>query len=125
MKGTDIALIIFVALISTGISFWVGNMVLGNPDDRTETISYMDVITDSLNEPDNEYFNPKAKNPTVEVFIGKCESGMHWNEVLQLCDDGEGNTSDPIDDDDDDEDEDEDENNENQNNQNNQNNTGD
>ena len=75
MKGTDIALIIFVALISTGISFWVGNMVLGNPDDRTETISYMDVITDSLNEPDNEYFNPKAKNPTVEVFIGKCESG--------------------------------------------------
>ena len=52
MKGTDIALIIFVALISTGISFWVGNMVLGNPDDRTETISYMDVITDSLNEPD-------------------------------------------------------------------------
>ena len=57
MKGTDIALIIFVALISTGISFWVGNMVLGNPDDRTETISYMDVITDSLNEPDNEYFD--------------------------------------------------------------------
>jgi hypothetical protein len=74
-----------------------------------------------MNEPDKEYFNPKAKNPTVEVFIGKCESGMHWNEVLQLCDDGEGNTSDPIDD----EDDENGDNNENNENQNNQDNTGD
>lgn len=35
MKGTDIALIIFIALISIGVSFWLANTILGDPNDRT------------------------------------------------------------------------------------------
>ena len=35
MKSTDIALIIFIGIVSFGISFWLGNLMLGDPNDRT------------------------------------------------------------------------------------------
>jgi len=91
MKGTDIALIIFIALLSVGISFWLGNTILGDPNDRTEKITYMDVISDKLEEPSVETFNPKAYNPTVEVYIGECDTGYTWSQSLQACVDSLGN----------------------------------
>ena len=119
MKGSDIALIIFVALLATGLSFWLGNMILGDPNDRTEKITYMDVISDNLEEPSVEIFNPKAYNPTVEVYIGECDTGYTWSQSMQACVDSLGNEQPK----DDEEDEEEEENqnggdNENQNDQN-------
>lgn len=102
MKGTDIALVIFIGMVSFGISFWLGNMILGDPNDRTEQITYMDVLSDDLNEPSGEIFNPKAYNPTVEVFVGECEEGFTYDSENERCIDASGNVQGDTDDDDDD-----------------------
>ncbi len=123
MKGTDIALIVFVAMLATGISFWLGNAILGDPNDRTEKITYMDVISDNLEEPSSETFNPKAYNPTVEVYIGECDTGYSWSQALQACVDSLGNEQ-PDDNDEDEEEGEEDQGGGEDENQNDQNNTG-
>lgn len=107
MKSTDIALIIFIGIVSFGISFWLGNLMLGDPNDRTETITYMDVITDDMKAPDNEIFNPKAYNPTVEVFVGECDDGFTYDSENNRCIDANGNVQGDVVDDDDEEDDDE------------------
>ena len=73
MKKADIATIILVASLSTLITYWVVDAMLPKPDEMTETIETMDIISVEVAEPDGEVFNPSAINPTVEVFVGRCE----------------------------------------------------
>ncbi|MCQ2570945.1 MAG: hypothetical protein MJ154_01710 [Candidatus Saccharibacteria bacterium] len=86
MKNTDIALIILVAAISVVASYLLGNAILGDPNDRVETLSYMDPISNSIEQPDIETFNATAAlNPTVEVYVGNCGPLEDWNEAKHTC----------------------------------------
>ena len=102
MKNTDIAMIILVATISVVASYFIGNAILGDPNERVETVSYMDKIDEGIQEPDEETFNPYALNPTVEVYVGNCGPLEEWNEAKHLCVPKDSlNTSDDSDDSDD------------------------
>ena len=85
MKNTDIAMVVFIAAISVALSYFLGNTILGDPNDRVESVDYMERISGQIDEPDNETFNPKAKNPTVEVFVGNCGPLEIWNEEERVC----------------------------------------
>ena len=85
MKNTDIAMVVFIAAISVALSYFLGNAILGDPNDRVESVDYMERISSQIDEPDNETFNPKAKNPTVEVFVGNCGPLEIWNEEERVC----------------------------------------
>lgn len=85
MKNTDIAMVVFIAAISVALSYFLGNAILGDPNDRVENVDYMERISSQIDEPDNETFNPKAKNPTVEVFVGNCGPLEIWNEEERVC----------------------------------------
>lgn len=85
MKNTDIAMVVFIAAISVALSYFLGNAILGDPNDRVESVDYMERISGQIDEPDNETFNPKAKNPTVEVFVGNCGPLEIWNEEERVC----------------------------------------
>lgn len=85
MKNTDIALIVVVATLSVVISYFVGNMILGNPSDRVEKISYIEPIDGDIAMPNEEIFNPKAVNPTVEVYVGNCGPMEHWDNDIKIC----------------------------------------
>ena len=85
MKNTDIAMIILVATISVVASYFLGNAILGDPNERVETVSYMNKIDNGIQEPDIETFNPYALNPTVEVYVGNCGPLEEWNEAKHLC----------------------------------------
>jgi hypothetical protein len=85
MKKTDIALIILIAAISVGLSWWIGNAVLTNPDDSVVTLDYMPQIGSTLDEPNIINFNTYAPNPTVEVYVGKCPYGQKWDESKKSC----------------------------------------
>ena len=85
MKNTDIALIILIASISVVASYLLGNAILGNPSDRVESVSYMEPIGSSIEQPDVETFNAKALNPTVEVYVGNCGPLEEWNEAEHVC----------------------------------------
>lgn len=85
MKNTDIAMVILIAAVSVVLSYFLGNAILGDPNDRVESIEYMDRISGSIDKPDAETFNAKAKNPTVEVFVGNCGPLEIWNENERVC----------------------------------------
>ena len=52
---------------------------------NVETVSYMDPIGSSIEQPDVETFNPKAYNPTVEVYVGNCGPLEVWSESKHIC----------------------------------------
>lgn len=85
MKNSDIAMIILVASISVVVSYFLGNAILGDPNDRVENISYMNKIDSGIQEPDIETFNAYALNPTVEVYVGNCGPLEQWNETKHIC----------------------------------------
>lgn len=80
MKSTDIALIILIAAISIGISFWVTNSVLGDPAESVAEVSYIDDIGGIVADPDPETFNTFALNPTTDVVVG-CDAGQTWVSI--------------------------------------------
>ena len=85
MKATDIALVIVVGIVSVLGSYWIGNLILGDPSNKTTEVYYMDKISDSIESPDVETFNVKAKNPTVEVYVGNCQVGQVWDTGKLKC----------------------------------------
>ena len=85
MKNTDIAMIILVASISVVVSYFLGNAILGDPNERVETVSYMNKIDSGIEQPDVETFNAHALNPTVEVYVGNCGPLEEWNEAKHIC----------------------------------------
>lgn len=93
MKSSDIALIVLLAVVSVLVSYWVGGMLLGNPDDDTYSITYVDSIAGDLSQPDDETFNPTSLNPTVEVIIGECSEGEVWSDKMQRCVEEDGKDS--------------------------------
>ena len=85
MKNTDIAMVILIAAVSVAVSYFLGNAILGDPNDKVENLEYMNTISGTIDEPDDETFNPKAKNPTVEVYVGNCGPLEVWNEEERIC----------------------------------------
>ncbi|MBR6166572.1 hypothetical protein IKQ65_03005 [Candidatus Saccharibacteria bacterium] len=85
MKNTDIALVIMIALVSTVVSYFLGNALLGDPNERVVNVDYMDVIGSNVDEPDEESFNVDAINPTVEVYVGNCGPMEVWDANAKVC----------------------------------------
>ena len=75
MKSTDIALIIFIAIVSIGISYFGANALMGDPSDKFEKIEYINDISGIVAEPDAETFNVTALNLNEDVNSGKCNYG--------------------------------------------------
>ena len=75
MKSTDIALIIFIAIVSIAISYFGANALLGDPSEKIENIQYVNDITDVIVDPDSETFNATALNPNEDIQAGKCSYG--------------------------------------------------
>ena len=85
MKSTDIAAAIMIAIASTAIAYFLGNAFLGDPNDESVSVSYMDPIAATVAQPDPEVFNNEAINPTVEVFVGNCKDGEVWDPETGSC----------------------------------------
>lgn len=85
MKNTDIALVVLVATISVVASYLLGNAILGDPSNRVENVKYMPAISGTVDDPDAEYFNNNALNPTVEVYVGNCGPLETWDEGKKKC----------------------------------------
>lgn len=85
MKGSNIATIVLISIITTIAAAIMVNSLLGDPNDEFVTVDYMDVISEDVAQPDSEVFNNKAVNPTVEVYVGNCATGEKWDEEEQRC----------------------------------------
>jgi hypothetical protein len=85
MKNTDIALVVLIAAVSVAISYFLGNAILGDPNDRVTTVEYMEKISDTVEDPDIETYNNTALNPTVEVYVGDCGAMEVWDSAAKKC----------------------------------------
>ena len=75
---TDLATSIGMAILGAVMAFAVCNMLFGEiKDESFRTINGK--VDTSLGTPDEEIFNYKALNPTVEVYIGDCELDFYGN----------------------------------------------
>ena len=92
MKNSDIALVILIAAISFGLSYWIVGAIMKNPSKRVEKISYIQEISETIDEPDHETFNAYAINMNEDGYSGKCGYGTHYNGVTCVKDGTEENT---------------------------------
>lgn len=89
MKQSDLITVILVAVIGLMVAFSLTNMLLGDPDLRSESFKMMDNMSSELVEPDGEVFNQSAINPTIEVRVGDCldhdQNGILDKAELVAC----------------------------------------
>jgi len=85
MKNTDVALVVMIAVVSVAVSYFLGNAILGDPNNRVVYVDYMDSISDTVEEPDIETYNNSALNPTVEVYVGDCGAMEVWDSAAKKC----------------------------------------
>ena len=73
MKKSDIISIVLVAMIGVFVSWFLINLLMGNPDEAKVSYKNIEVVDAGLAEPNSEVFNADAINPTIEVYVGDCE----------------------------------------------------
>lgn len=87
---TDLVTSIGAAILGSIIAFVVVNMLL--PEIAPVSFKRIDnpSMSYELTEPDEEIFNPRALNPTVEVYVGDCtEYDIYGNCIERASDDDE------------------------------------
>lgn len=73
MKQNDIIMVVVIAISGFVASLFVCNTVLGDPDNESVVVDSIKPVSNEVAEPNPEVFNSKAINPTVEVYVGRCE----------------------------------------------------
>ena len=70
---TDLASAVVAAILGFGIAFFATNLFI--PAIEDVSFSNLDTsVSSELTEPNEEVFNYKALNPTVEVYVGQCQT---------------------------------------------------
>ena len=89
MKKSDLITVILIAVIGTIAAFFLVNSILGDPNEKTVTFSYVANDLSELAQPDEEVFNSVAINPTIEVTVGSCvdldQDGQLGTAELLVC----------------------------------------
>ncbi|MDO4611891.1 MAG: hypothetical protein Q4B29_00280 [Candidatus Saccharibacteria bacterium] len=78
---TDLATSILAAIVGTVLAYFIVNIFL--PPIESFTFSTLSGTNNySLTEPDEDIFNFRALNPTVEVYVGDCTNYSETGECL-------------------------------------------
>ncbi|MBR2998519.1 hypothetical protein IKF34_01970 [Candidatus Saccharibacteria bacterium] len=70
-----------VAILGTIIAFVACNLLFS----EIEPVSFKNVdasFTTDIPDPNPEIFNPRALNPTVEVYVGNCETFDEFGQCV-------------------------------------------
>ena len=70
MKQKDIALIVVVVFVSGIFSYLLSSVLIGDPTSRVQTAEVVEPISTDFTQPDEQYFNESAVNPTQTIEIG-------------------------------------------------------
>lgn len=67
MKQNDIAALVLIVALAGVISYFVGNAVIGTPDNDPVQIEKVTKINPTFPIPDSRIFNDRAIDPAVEI----------------------------------------------------------
>ena len=70
MKQKDIFLIVIVVIVSATASFFLSNLLFGNPKKNPQKAEVVAPITAEFTQPDARYFNKDSIDPTLNISIG-------------------------------------------------------
>jgi hypothetical protein len=87
MKQSDITTVILIGVIGLVVSYILVNTLL--PEMAVVSYKGIEPIDTVLAEPDSEVFNIDAINPTLETYIGSCDTdrdGVVSTQEAALCD---------------------------------------
>ena len=70
MNKNNIAILILIIAVAAGVSYAVGNAVLGSKALKPVTVKTATPITSDINKPESKVFFEGAINPTVQITIG-------------------------------------------------------
>lgn len=69
MKQKDIAMIIVIAFIAAGVSYFAANKVFVTPENRQQKVEVIDKLSSKFDPPDSRFFNENSINPTRDSTI--------------------------------------------------------
>lgn len=69
MKQKDIALIIVIAAVSAGASFFVSRLLFATPENRQQKVEVVDAITTEFPIPNKKYFNDESINAAKLIQV--------------------------------------------------------
>lgn len=70
MNKNNIAILVFIVFIAAGISYWVGNAVMGSRSLKPVEVKTAQPIESTIQKPESTVFYRDAINPTVPIAIG-------------------------------------------------------
>lgn len=71
MKQKDIALIVGIVIISAIVSLVVSKAIFVPPKNRQQEVEVVQPITSSFEQPNTNYFNSSAFDPTQPITVGQ------------------------------------------------------
>ena len=80
MKQNEIALIIFIVVISLFFSYFIGNTIFKPAEGRSAEVEIVNLIDTEFPIPDKQVFNAKAINPTETIKIGNSNTDNPFSE---------------------------------------------
>lgn len=71
MKQKDLLIIGLVIVLTTVASYIIANKLITTPADRQQQVQVVPTITDQFKQPDTQYFNAQALDPTQLIHISQ------------------------------------------------------
>ena len=71
MKQKDLAIVIFIAILSSVIALVASNLIFVPPANRQQQVEVVPPISATFNDPDPAYFNKDSFDPTQTISIGQ------------------------------------------------------
>ncbi|MEK7594134.1 MAG: hypothetical protein AAB436_00665 [Patescibacteria group bacterium] len=71
MKQKDLILIVIIVFLSAIISFFVSTSLIVPPKNKQQKAEDVQAITSNFPQPDKNYFNDEAFDPTKLITIGQ------------------------------------------------------
>lgn len=70
MNKNNIAILVLIIAVAAGVSYGVGNAVLGTKALKPVTVKTTTPLKSEVSEPESSVFFIEAINPTVQITIG-------------------------------------------------------
>lgn len=87
----DLATSVIITIIGIAAGFFICNLFIG-PIDEVSVKTLDSSFSVDIDDPDNELFNYKAINPTVEVYVGNNDDCQEYGSDGQCMDAGNQTT---------------------------------
>lgn len=80
----DLATAIVAAITGVLLAYFISNMVISKLAKSTDKVKTVDSsVSADLADPDENVFNYKSLNPTVEVYVGNCTDINMYGECVE------------------------------------------